>query len=115
MNIIATSTCKTGQIQIHIIALSIPSTEIAHAGNFGKVYKALMRKKQHNVPVAVKVVYSVSPNFQKEITVMTEIIHPNIVRLYGLMNEGTHTIGQWRDIHVPPAVYHEDFKFHACA
>ena len=35
---------------------------------------------------------------------MTEIIHPNIVRLYGLMNEGTHTKGH--------TVHHEVFEFH---
>ena len=58
------------------------------AGQFGKVYKALMKKSTQTVQVAVKVVESISPDFQKEVTIMSEIIHPNIVRLYGLMNEG---------------------------
>lgn len=63
-----------------------------------------MKGKHHNVQVAVKVVYSVSSDLQREITVMSEIIHPNIVRLYGLMNEGTQANWQWgtvRDIIMP--------------
>ena len=62
-----------------------------NTGQFGKVYKAELKRKEQNVEVAIKIVDNISPDLQKEITIMTEIIHPNIVHLYGLVKEGTHT------------------------
>ena len=55
------------------------------------MYKAQLKRKPQSVQVAIKIVNTISPDFQKEITIMAEIIHPNIVHLYGLMKEGMHS------------------------
>ena len=57
------------------------------AGQFGRVYKAQMMPQ--NLTVAVKTVQYMSRDFQREMTIMTGIVHPNIVQLYGMVNEGT--------------------------
>ena len=41
-----------------------------------------------NIKVVVKSVNRITTELQKEVTVMSEVVHPNIVRLYGLINEG---------------------------
>ena len=51
-----------------------------------------MKRSQQNasahVTVAVKTVAQITLDFKKEVTIMSEVIHPNIIRLYGLINEG---------------------------
>lgn len=63
-------------------------------GQFGKVYKATLRNSDgKTIDVAVKTtkVYSEGElkNFKKEMAVMSKMMHPNIVQLYGLVQEGT--------------------------
>jgi serine/threonine protein kinase len=61
-------------------------------GQFGRVYKADFVKDTGSVPVAVKSikVYTESQkrNFLREQAVMAEMVHPNVVRLYGLIERG---------------------------
>ena len=59
------------------------------SGKFGKVYKAQMQKNT----VAVKVTKKYSSekamrDFQNEMSIMSEVAHHNIVRLYGIISEG---------------------------
>ena len=55
------------------------------------VYKAEMRTLQRTLTVAVKSVANITNDFRKEVTIMSEVVHPNIIRLYGLVNEGIVT------------------------
>ena len=60
-----------------------------NTGKFGMVYRAQMK----DTIVAVKVTkkYSsekVMSDFQNEMSIMSEVSHNNIVRLYGIINEG---------------------------
>ena len=57
-------------------------------GQFGKVYKAKMMGSQQSVTVAVKTVAHNTLDFRKEVTIMSEVVHPNIIHLYGLINQG---------------------------
>ena len=52
------------------------------------VYKAEMQRINTTTTVAVKSVAEITTDFRKEVTIMSEVVHPNIVRLYGLINEG---------------------------
>lgn len=56
------------------------------------VYKAEMKKFKRNRTVAVKSVAHITDDFRKEVTIMSEVVHPNIVRLYGLVNEGIYQL-----------------------
>ena len=63
-----------------------------HTGKFGKVYKGIHRSS--GLPVAIKTIKQYESekekeNFQKEMIVMSKLIHPNIVRLFGLVQQGT--------------------------
>ena len=52
----------------------------------------MMRSQQSanvSVTVAVKTVAQITLNFRKEMTIMSEVVHPNIVRLYGLIKQGS--------------------------
>ena len=66
-----------------------------HTGKFGKVYKGIHRSS--GLPVAIKTIKQYESekekeNFQKEMIVMSKLIHPNIVRLFGLVQQGTCTL-----------------------
>ena len=62
-------------------------------GRFGNVYKAeMMRMRGANVKVAIKSLDQITPELQREVTIMSEVVHPNIVRLHGLINEGILSI-----------------------
>lgn len=62
-------------------------------GQFGVVYKANFIKTTGRVPVAVKSIKQYEEpqeirNFLKEQAVMAEMVHPNVVKLYGLIQRG---------------------------
>ena len=38
--------------------------------------------------VAIKTIPQITLDFRNEVTIMSEVVHPNIVRLYGLIVEG---------------------------
>ena len=62
-------------------------------GQFGKVFQAVMRRGADNITVAVKTAKkSTSAKEQKEfcqeMNIMAQMMHPNIVRLYGIVRDG---------------------------
>ena len=62
-----------------------------HTGKFGKVYKGI--HKSSGLPVAIKTIKQYESekereSFQKEMIVISKIMHPNIVRLFGLVQQG---------------------------
>ena len=60
-------------------------------GQFGKVYKANL-KLGTEVKVAVKTIRYTSEketrDFVREMSIMANMMHPNIIQLYGLVSEG---------------------------
>ena len=64
-------------------------------GQYGKVFKGLFKKdKGVGHPVAVKTIKKYESqkekdNFLKEMNIMSKLIHPNIVRLFGLVKQGS--------------------------
>ena len=73
---------------------AIPSLSFhTNLGQFGKVYKALLGQGVEPVPVAVKTTKRTSSqsekaSFMREVEMMSTMVHPNIVRLYGLVQDG---------------------------
>ena len=63
------------------------------SGQFGEVFRATLHKgTPGEVLVAVKTTKKNSSekdkaDFLKEMTVMSTLLHPNIIRFYGLVNE----------------------------
>lgn len=68
-----------------------------YVGQYGKVYKGLYRKSQGpGHPVAVKTIKQYESEkekdeFLREMNVMSKLMHPNIVRLFGLVQQGMYT------------------------
>jgi serine/threonine protein kinase len=64
------------------------------AGQFGKIFKGVYKRSEgEGLPVAIKTIKKYESekerkSFQKEMTVMSKLIHPNIVRLFGLIKQG---------------------------
>lgn len=64
------------------------------AGQFGKIFKGVYKRSEgEGLPVAIKTIKKYESekerkSFQKEMTVMSKLIHPNIVRLFGLVKQG---------------------------
>ena len=63
-------------------------------GQFGKVYKAtLVRSKSEKMIVAVKTIKKYqsekeTSEFLHEMGAMTNLMHPNIIHLYGIVQQG---------------------------
>jgi serine/threonine protein kinase len=80
-------------IKLHDIASTW--TRVYVAGQFGDVCKAVLETSDHEegIVVAVKSVkHSTAKerqNFVREMCVMSKMLHPNIVRLYGLVLKGS--------------------------
>ena len=70
---------------------ALSNTELL-PGQFGKVYKANM-KVGTEVKVAVKTIRRYTSeketqDFMREMSTMANMMHPNIIRLYGLVTKG---------------------------
>ena len=65
-------------------------------GQYGKVYKGTYRRADGagaGVEVAIKTIKKYESNtemdnFLKEMNVMSKLLHPNIVRLFGIVQQG---------------------------
>ena len=63
-------------------------------GQYGEVYKAEYAKgTKSNLTVAVKVIKKYQSqkaldDFLKEMDIMSQFVHPNIIKLYGLVQQG---------------------------
>ena len=75
--------------------LSLPSDQ------FGEVFKATLHKgTPGEVLVAIKTTKKNSSekekaDFMKEMTIMSTLLHPNIVQLYGLVNQSEWDVWSW--------------------
>lgn len=60
-------------------------------GQFGKVYRARLSRGTASIDVAVKTIkrYESKKERTREQAVMSQLAHPNVVRLYGLVQQGT--------------------------
>ena len=70
---------------------------INYVGQFGTVYKAEMKTTQPSASaffktVAIKTIPQITLDFRNEVTIMSEVVHPNIVHLYGLIVEGIYKL-----------------------
>ena len=84
---------ETFPFTIIIISLTYHVLCISPPGQFGKVFKGVLSRGSESLPVAVKMTKKtisdyVQQSFIKEMAIMSEMMHPNIVRLYGLVTEG---------------------------
>ena len=65
-------------------------------GQFGKVYKAtLVQTKSENMTVAVKTISKYksqqeTTDFLHEMRVVMDLMHPNIVHIHGIVDQGKH-------------------------
>ena len=62
-------------------------------GQFGKVYKANLKRDVKEIKVAVKTIQRYTSeketqDFMHEMSIMADMMHPNIIRLYGLVSKG---------------------------
>ena len=62
-------------------------------GQFGKVFRAVMQKGSETTSVAVKTAKKSTSTkeqqeFQYEMNIMSQMVHPNIVQLYGIIKDG---------------------------
>ena len=68
------------------------------AGQFGKVYKGVYKKPGDTgagIEVAIKTIKKYeskreTESFLKEMSVTSTLIHPNVVRFYGLVQKGEY-------------------------
>jgi serine/threonine protein kinase len=65
-------------------------------GQYGKVFKGIYKRSEGpGYPIAVKTIRKYESekekdNFFKEMNVMSKLMHPNIVRLFGIVQQGIH-------------------------
>ena len=66
---------------------------ILYAGQFGKVFRAVMKRGSEPVSVAVKTAKksttaATQEEFLREMNIMSQMVHPNIVQLFGVIKDG---------------------------
>lgn len=66
---------------------------MSDTGQFGKVYRAKLNQGMVSVDVAVKTIKRYESDheraeFLREQGMMSQMAHPNVVRLYGLVQQG---------------------------
>lgn len=62
-------------------------------GQFGKVFRALMQRGSEPIKVAVKTAKKSTSTkeqveFRREMNIMSKMVHPNIIQLYGIIRDG---------------------------
>ena len=79
------------------VCTCLSASQFSHSGQFGKVYKGLYKKPGDTgagIQVAIKTIKKYdskteTESFLKEMSVMSTLIHPNVVRFYGLVQKGS--------------------------
>ena len=94
----ADTRCKENNI-IHsaIVIINRKWFTLIFIGQYGKIYKAnLQRSANDSIDVALKTTKTYSENetknFKREMAMISKMMHPNIVSLYGIVHEGMSTI-----------------------
>ena len=64
-----------------------------HVGHYGQVFKAQYTKGSSTITVAVKTIKKYQSqkdhdDFLKEMSIMSKFVHPNVIKLYGLVQQG---------------------------
>jgi hypothetical protein len=77
---------------LYLAKADIGDLQVIGQGQFGEVFKGVLRRGSESTPVAVKMTKKtisdyLQQSFLKEMRIMSEMVHPNIVRLYGLVTE----------------------------
>lgn len=77
----------------YISPISITGREKIGQGQFGDVYKATLQGQSEPIEVALKTYKNIQnctdeQNFMKEIGRLSQLVHPNIVLMYGVVMEG---------------------------
>lgn len=85
-------------------------------GQFGKIYKGTL--KRSGLTVAVKTIKRHESErekieFDKEMTIMSQLIHPNIVRLFGLVQQGKAITSVNACMHVSHSRYMQNISCYA--
>ena len=65
------------------------------SGQFGKVFKGIYRRFGIQVAIKTSKQYESEQeksSFQREMMMMSKLIHPNIVKLFGLVEEGKNQV-----------------------
>ena len=78
---------------MHNLNLTFSITECIGEGNFGTVHKGLWKVPGGVLDVAVKTLNPKSPDdneikFLKEAAIMGQFIHPNVIKLLGVVTVG---------------------------
>ena len=75
-----------------IIQCAISKYHCFYLGHFGDIFRAKLKRGNSTVEVAIKTVKNFENekeriDFKREQTIMSQLIHPNIVRFYGLISD----------------------------
>lgn len=80
-----------GKVRSHKELLKGESTLNRFAGQFGCVYKAYLHTGSGRIEVAVKTIrryeQNEMKNFMREMAVMSQLMHPNIIHLHGIVKQ----------------------------
>ena len=79
-------------------------TNVRTTGQFGEVFKALLHGQFNPIEVAIKTYKSIrnctrEASFMKEMARLSQLVHPNIVKMYGIVIEGLCSIMKQQSVY----------------